>query len=215
VREFSLITAATDAFSRKNTGVDVERSLDRLREVVAFARGADVPGLWFRGYVSVCFGCPYEGTVSADRVRAVVRALAEMEIDEIGISDTIGVATPHDVDRVLNGVLRDISADRIALHMHDTYGMALANIREGLALGIRSFDSSAGGLGGCPYAPGATGNVATEDVLYMLEGMGYRTGVSLDGVVEASRLMSETLGRTLPSRTLAALNAKAARSTAG
>jgi isopropylmalate/homocitrate/citramalate synthase len=211
VQELALITAATDTFSRRNTGVDVAASLDRLRAVVEAARAMRLPHLWLRGYVSVCFVCPFEGRVATERVLDVVRALAEMGIDEIAVSDTIGAATPRDVERVVTACLRELPAERLALHMHDTYGMALANIHAALALGVRSFDASAGGLGGCPYAPGATGNVATEDVLYMLAGGGYQTGVSLERIIEASRLMADALGRSLPSRTLAALNAKAAR----
>lgn len=212
VTDISLITAATDSFSTHNTGVGVRASLDRLREVVEAARARGVPSLWMRGYVSVCFGCPYEGAVSEEAVRGVARALVDMGVDEIGVSDTIGVATPADVDRVLGAVTREVPLERIALHMHDTYGMATTNIARGLALGVRSFDASAGGLGGCPYAPGATGNAATEDVVYMLHGMGYATGISLDRVRRASHLMAYRLGRQLPSRTLRALDAKAARS---
>lgn len=208
---FGLFTAATDTFSQRNTNIDVAGSLDRLRAVALAARAAAPAGLWLRGYISASFVCPYEGPVPTSKVLDVVRALDEMGIDEIGLSDTIGAATPRDVERLVGEVSRVVPTGRIALHMHDTYGMALANIEAGLRLGIRSFDASSGGLGGCPYAPGATGNAATEDVLYLLAGNGFETGVSLDGQRAASHLIAAQLGRALPSRVLAALDAKLSR----
>lgn len=208
---FGLFTAATDSFSQRNTNIDVAGSLERLRAVAKAARVAAPAGLWMRGYISVCFVCPYDGVVDTAKVMDVVRALDDMGIDEIGISDTIGAATPRDVERVVSAALKIVPADRIALHMHDTYGMALANVAEGLRLGIRSFDASSGGLGGCPYAPGATGNVAMEDLLYVLAGDGYETGVSLEGQRAASHIIARHLGRALPSRVLAALDATSAR----
>ena len=208
---FGLFTAATDTFSQRNTNIDVAGSLDRLRAVAQAARAAAPAGLWLRGYISASFVCPYEGPVPTSKVLDVVRALDEMGIDEIGLSDTIGAATPRDVERLVGEALRVVPACRIALHLHDTYGMALANIEAGLRLGIRSFDASSGGLGGCPYAPGATGNAATEDVLYLLAGNGYHTGVSLELQRAASHLIAAHLGRALPSRVLAALDAKSPR----
>lgn len=206
---FGVFTAATDAFSQHNTNIDVAGSLDRLRAVVHAARAAAPAGLWLRGYISVCFVCPYEGPVPTAKVMDVLRVLDDLGFDEIGISDTTGAATPRDVERVVGAALQVVPADRIALHMHDTYGMALANIATGLQLGIRSFDASSGGLGGCPYAPGALGNAATEDVLYLLAGHGFETGVSLEGQRAASHLIAAQLGRRLPSRVLAALDATA------
>ncbi len=208
VTDLALITAATDSFSERNTGVTVAASLDRLRAIVDAVRARGMRNVWMRGYISVCFGCPYEGAVAANAVREVTRALADLGVDEIGVSDTIGVATPANVDRVLDAAEQVVPVERIALHMHDTYGMALANIARAVERGVRSFDASAGGLGGCPYAPGATGNVATEDVVYMLHGMGYATGVSLDGVRSASHVIARALDRPLPSRTLRALDAR-------
>ncbi len=209
---FGLFTAATDSFSQRNTNIDVAGSLERLRAVAAAARAAAPAGLWMRGYISVCFVCPYEGRVATEKVIDVVRALDDMGVDEIGISDTIGAATPRDVERVVSAALRVVPVERIALHMHDTYGMAVANVLEGLRLGVRSFDASSGGLGGCPYAPGATGNLATEDLLYVLENEGLATGVSLDRQRVASHIIAAQLGRALPSRVLRALDTKSARS---
>ncbi len=207
---FGLFTAATDTFSHRNTNIDVAGSLERLRAVAQAARAAAPPGVWLRGYISVCFVCPYEGVVPTAKVLEVVRALDAMGVDEIGISDTIGAATPRDIERVVSAALTVVPIERIALHLHDTYGMALANIAAGLRLGVRSFDASSGGLGGCPYAPGATGNVATEDVLHFLAGEGHDTGVSLEGQRAASHLIAAQLGRPLPSRVLAALDATSA-----
>jgi hydroxymethylglutaryl-CoA lyase len=197
----AVFTAASETFSRKNTNASIAETLERFAPVLAEARDA---GLWCRGYVSTAFGCPYEGAVAETAVREVSMRLLELGVDELSIGDTIGVATPGDVDRVLDALLADIPANRVALHFHDTRGTALANVLAGLQRGIATFDSSAGGLGGCPYAPGAAGNLATEDLLYMLHGMGVETGVSLERVVEASRYLSEATGRIPASRYLQA-----------
>lgn len=200
----ALFTAASETFSRRNTNAGIAETLDRFRPVADAAR-AD--GLWLRGYVSTSFGCPYEGDVPVDAVVKVCTALDGLGVDQIAISDTIGVATPLQVESVVATVARHISIDRLALHFHDTRGTALANVLGGILSGVRTFDASAGGLGGCPYAPGASGNLATEDLLYMLHGLGIRTGVSLDAVVRASRYLQRVTGRASSSRYLDAAGA--------
>jgi hydroxymethylglutaryl-CoA lyase len=197
----AVFTAASETFSRKNTNASIAETLERFAPVLQEARAAS---LWSRGYVSTAFGCPYEGRVSEHAVREVALRLLDLGVDDVSIGDTIGVATPGDVDRVLDALLPEIPEHRIALHFHDTRGTALANVLAGLQRGITTFDSSAGGLGGCPFAPGAAGNLATEDLLYMLHGMGVETGVSLEGVVAASRYLSEATGRMPASRYLQA-----------
>ena len=203
VRDIAVFTAASDTFNRKNINMTVDESLAAQRPVVERAKR---DGLWVRGYVSTCFGCPYEGEVAPERVRDVATALDAMGVDEISLGDTIGVGTPRQVETVVGMLLEKLPSEKLALHFHDTRGTALANVLAGLGMGIAIFDSSAGGLGGCPYAPGASGNLATEDLLYMLDGMGIETGVSLPKVVEASRFIARSLGRELPSRYLHAVS---------
>jgi isopropylmalate/homocitrate/citramalate synthase len=193
----ALFTAASETFSQRNTNASIAETLERFKPVVEVAKHR---GLWTRGYVSTAFGCPFEGDVPVSMVRKVTQQLLDLGIDEISISDTIGVAAPTDVVRVVGTLLGDVAASRLALHFHDTRGTALANVLAGLQLGIHVFDSSAGGLGGCPYAPGAAGNLATEDLLYMLERLGIETGVSLEGVVAASRYLAEASGTSPSSR---------------
>jgi hydroxymethylglutaryl-CoA lyase len=193
----ALFTAASETFSRRNTNASIEETFARFAPVVSEAHAR---GIWVRGYVSTAFGCPYEGAVSFDSVLRVTQRLLEHGVSEVAISDTIGIATPSDVYKLMSSLLREIPVERLALHFHDTRGTALANVLAGLEMGVSTFDSSAGGLGGCPYAPGATGNLATEDLLFMLHGMGIHTGVSLDGVVEASRYIASILKRPPPSR---------------
>ncbi|MGH9365605.1 MAG: hydroxymethylglutaryl-CoA lyase [Thermoanaerobaculia bacterium] len=204
VLEIAVFTAASETFNRHNINAGVDESIERFRPVVDRARREKIR---VRGYVSTAFGCPYEGAVPAEAVREVVQKLLDLPVDEISIGDTIGVATPEGVYEVIDtlygaGVTRGV----LALHFHDTRGTALANVYAGLECGITTFDSSAGGLGGCPYAPGASGNLATEDLLYLLQGLGIETGVSLPGVVAASLAMSAALGRKLPGRYLAAVS---------
>jgi hydroxymethylglutaryl-CoA lyase len=193
----ALFTAASESFSLKNTNATIAQTLDRFRAVIDHTRGS---GLFIRGYVSTAFGCPYEGTIAVERVVRVTHDLLELGVEEVAISDTIGVATPSQVETVLTALTPTVPIDRLALHFHDTRGTALANVLTGLLLGITTFDASAGGLGGCPYAPGAAGNLATEDLVYMLHGLGIETGVSLDAVVAASRFLAETTGRQPVSR---------------
>jgi isopropylmalate/homocitrate/citramalate synthase len=203
VREIAVFTAASETFNHKNINAGVDESIERFRPVVARAKAEKVR---VRGYVSTVFGCPYEGDVAPEAVREVVHKLLDLAVDEISLGDTIGVATPagvYDVIETLyeSGVTRGV----LALHFHDTRGTALANVLAGLQCGVTTFDASAGGLGGCPYAPGASGNLATEDLLYLLEGLGIQTGVTLARVVEASRKLSESLGHRPPGRYLAAV----------
>jgi isopropylmalate/homocitrate/citramalate synthase len=202
VREVAVFTAASETFNRKNINCGIEESIERFRPVVAEAAAEKIR---VRGYISTAFGCPFEGRIEPESVREVVHMLLDLGIEEISIGDTIGVATPNQVYDVMetlyaSGVTRDV----IALHFHDTRGTALANVCAGLDCGVTIFDSSAGGLGGCPFAPGATGNVATEDLLYLLEGLGVSTGISLSGVAGASAYLAAATGRRPPSRYLAA-----------
>ena len=199
VSAIAIFTAASDAFNLKNTNATIDASIRRFDE---FAGAAKSAGMFVRGYISTCFGCPYEGRVDPGKVAEVVRRLIDLGCDEISLGDTIGVAVPSQVDDVLAAVSAHADVSRIAVHFHDTRGTALANVLRALQLGVTIVDSSAGGLGGCPYAPGASGNLATEDLLYMLHGMGVETGIDLDKVAAASRLIASRLGRELPSRYL-------------
>jgi hydroxymethylglutaryl-CoA lyase len=197
VSEIGIFAAASEAFSRKNINQSVDESLVTYAGVCA--RAGEL-GIRVRGYVSTAFGCPFEGPVSPARVAEVASALIDMGAFEVAVSDTIGIAHPGDVPRVVHAVGARVPLERIALHFHDTRGMALANVLTALDLGIATFDSSAGGLGGCPYAPGATGNLATEDLVYMLDGLGIGTGVDLNALLEASAFMESRVGHPLPSR---------------
>ena len=202
-REIAVFTAASETFNRHNINAGVDESIERFRPVAARARAEKIR---VRGYVSTAFGCPYEGEVSPEAVREVTHKLLDLGVDEISIGDTIGVATPADVYEVIEALYDSgLSRGILALHFHDTRGTALANVFAGLQCGVTTFDASAGGLGGCPYAPGASGNLATEDLLYMLEGLGVATGVSLPKVVEASRELAGHLGHRPPGRYLAAV----------
>lgn len=203
VREIAVFTAASETFNRHNINAGVDESIERFRPVVSRAREEKIR---VRAYVSTAFGCPYEGAVSPDAVREIVHKLLDLPVDEISIGDTIGVATPagvYDVIETLydSGVTRAV----LALHFHDTRGTGLANVYAGLQCGVPTYDSSAGGLGGCPYAPGAAGNLATEDLIYLLQGLSIETGISLLKVVEASRFLAQALGRRPPGRYLAAV----------
>jgi hydroxymethylglutaryl-CoA lyase len=199
--EIAVFTAASETFNRRNTNATIDESFDRF---AAFVPDAKREGLRVRGYVSTCFGCPYEGAVPPARVVDVARRLVDLGCDEVSIGDTIGVAVPTQVADLLGRLKRAVPLDRVAVHLHDTRGTALANVLAALQVGVSVADSSAGGLGGCPYAPGASGNLATEDLLYMLHGMGIETGVDLTAVAEASQALGARLGRTLPSRYLQA-----------
>ena len=202
VDEVAVFTGASEAFVQHNINTSIAGSIVNFRPVVEMAREA---GKRVRGYISTAFGCPYEGRVAPEAVAHVVDLLLDLGVDELSIGDTIGVATPNQVVNVTELLLARMPAERLAMHFHDTRGTALANVLAALQLGIRIFDSSTGGLGGCPYAPGASGNLATEDLLYMLHGLGIETGVSLDAVVDASRFLASVRGSQPASRYYAAV----------
>ena len=208
VTDVAVFAAASETFSRRNINQSIAESLDNYREVI---QQAGASGVRVRGYLSTAFGCPFEGDVPIDRVVSVTERLLEDGVFEVAISDTIGIAHPGQVRSVLTALLATVPAEQVALHFHDTRGTALVNVTAALEFGIQTFDSSAGGLGGCPYAPGASGNLATEDLLYVLHGLGYETGVSLDGVIDAVRPIETLVGHRLPSRVFQARAATAAR----
>ena len=199
VREVAVFTAASEAFVRRNINMTTEESLAAFREVIDLAKRQ---ACRVRAYVSTAWWCPYTGRVSPENVRRIAVALYEMGCYEISLGDTIGAATPGEVITLLDLLIRDLPVATLAVHFHDTRGTALANVLAALAGGICTVDASAGGLGGCPFAPGASGNLATEDLLYMLHGMGIETGVALASVVEASRWLAPLLDHPLPSRFL-------------
>ena len=208
VNEVGIFAAASDSFSQRNINQDVEASLDTYRAVCARASELKIR---VRGYVSVAFGCPFEGEVAPARVAQVAEALMNMGVFEVAISDTIGIAHPGRIRGVVAVVAERVPLHKVALHLHDTRGTALANVLSALELGITTFDASAGGLGGCPYAPGATGNLATEDLVYMLNGLGIETGVDLAALVQASAFIEPRVGHPLPSRYYRASVASAAQ----
>ena len=194
----AVFTAATDAFTLANIGMTVAESLVAFEPVLIRAREL---GWWRRGYVSTAFGCPYTGRVAPTRVVEVALSLLELGVDEVCFGDTIGVGVPAQVTAMTGlAVEAGIALDRIAFHFHDTRGTALANVAAGLDAGVRCFDSSSGGTGGCPYAPGAAGNLATEDLVYFLEASGWTSGVSLEGILEAARFIADALGRPLATK---------------
>ncbi len=194
VNEVAVFTGASETFVQHNINTSIARSIENFRPVTQMAREA---GIRIRGYISTAFGCPYEGPVAPEAVVSVASKLIELGVDELSLGDTIGVGTPNQVVDLIIHLRDHLPLGRVAMHFHDTRGTALANVLAALGHGIAIFDSSAGGLGGCPYAPGASGNLATEDLLYMLNGMGIQTGVSLDGVVEASQYLAH-VRRTAP-----------------
>jgi hydroxymethylglutaryl-CoA lyase len=206
VSEIAIFAASTETFSRKNINQSIDESLTTYRQVCDRAHAA---GLRVRGYLSTAFGCPFEGDVPPDRVAEVAARIVDLGVFEVSVSDTIGIAHPGQVPRVLDAVLARVPVEKVALHFHDTRGTALANVLTALPFGIRTFDASAGGLGGCPYAPGAAGNLATEDLIYMLDGLGIETGVSLNAVTDASAFIESRLDHRLPSRYSQAIRSKA------
>ena len=209
--EVVVFGAATEAFSQRNINCSVAESIERFRPVVAAAHAA---GVKVRGAVSCALGCPYQGEVSADEVEQVVRLMHGIGVDHVGIADTIGVGTPARVQAALERALRHYPLAEVSGHFHDTYGQALANILASLQMGVHVFDTSIAGLGGCPYAKGATGNVATEDVVFMLHGMGIATGLDLEALVDAGAFISGVLGRPPVSRVSRALLARRAAAAA-
>jgi hydroxymethylglutaryl-CoA lyase len=199
IRRIAVFTAASETFTQKNIGMSIAQSLETFADVLDAAR---VQNISARAYVSTAFVCPYEGDVPREKVRDVAEALLSMGVDEVAVSDTLGAAAPRDVQHTIGYLLHTIPPEKIALHFHDTYGTALANVYAGLQLGITTFDASAGGLGGCPFAPGAAGNLATEDLVYMLDRMNIESGVDLLAVARASRIIESVLGCALPARQL-------------
>jgi len=204
-RVVSVFAAASEGFSRANINCSIDESIERFKPVMARAK-AD--GVKVRGYISTVLGCPFDGEVKPKTVADVAKALWDLGCYEVSLGDTIGVGTPTKAKAMLRAVSDHVPMKKLAMHFHDTYGQALANLYAGMEEGVRVIDSAAGGLGGCPYAPGATGNVATEDVVYMLEGMGIRTGVDMSKLLAATNEITALIGRTPVSRVANALNAK-------
>jgi isopropylmalate/homocitrate/citramalate synthase len=197
VDEIAIFASASQTFSRKNINQTIAESLAAYAHV---CEEAAAEGMRIRGYLSTAFGCPFEGAVPPATVADLAARLIDLGVYEVALSDTIGVAHPGQVPAVIDAVVRRVPLDRIGLHFHDTRGTALVNVYAGLQSGVTTFDASAGGLGGCPFAPGAAGNLATEDLLYMLDGLGIETGVRLDDVMAASRPMEALVAHPLPSR---------------
>lgn len=204
-REIAVFAAASESFSRANINCSIAESIERFKPVMTRAK---VDGIRVRGYVSCVLGCPYEGQIKLQAVVEVAKALWDLGCHEISLGDTIGVGTPVKTRQLLRAVAGAVPMARLAMHFHDTYGQALANLYAGMEEGARVIDSAAGGLGGCPFALGATGNVATEDIVYMLEGMGIKTGVDMAKLVAATNQISKLIGRAPASRVANALNAK-------
>ncbi len=202
VNRIAVFTAASDAFTQKNINCSVAESLDRFAPLIQAAKDA---GLAVRGYISTIVACPYAGPIAPGAVADVTERLLKLGCDDISLGDTIGVARPREINAILDAVLPSIPAERLALHCHDTYGQALANILQGLNRGIRTFDSAVAGLGGCPYARGATGNLATEDLIYLLEGQGLPTGVNLEAVCRIGNDICNTLNRRTTSKVAQAM----------
>jgi hydroxymethylglutaryl-CoA lyase len=208
MREIAVFLSASETHNKRNVNKTIAETLAAFRDVIDPARAA---GCRVRAYLSTAFGCPYEGEVDPHKVREIALTLRDMGVYQISISDTIGVANPWQVQKVLELILADLPLEQAAVHFHDTQGTALANCTVALSLGITTIDSAIGGLGGCPYAPGAAGNLATEDVVSMLHGMGIETGIDLDRLIDCSRLAASLVGHELPSKYLKAHLGKQAR----
>ena len=205
IKRIAVFTAASETFAKKNLNMTIQESLNVFKEVV---KSALEKGMSIRGYISTCFVCPYEGDIKKEKVLDLTGALIEMGVDEVSIGDTIGSASPKDVFETIGFVLNNIPKEKIALHFHDTYGAALANVTAGLELGITTYDSSAGGLGGCPYAPGASGNLATEDLVDFLNKHNIQSGIDVEKLSKASLFMQNVLEKQLPSKVLQKLLTK-------
>ena len=208
VKSIAIFTAASESFNERNINMSIDASFENFGQVVPRARQE---GMRVRGYVSTAFGCPYEGEVPPEKVLEVCARLLDLGCYEVSVGDTIGVGTPMQVQGVIGMLLQVIPANRLAMHFHDTRGTALANTLAALEMGIATFDSSSGGLGGCPYAPGASGNMATEDLVYMLDNMAIETGVDLNRLVAASQIIAPYLDHPLPGRYLQACTRAAAK----
>lgn len=203
--EVAIFAAASEAFSQKNINCSIAESIERFAPIMEAARASNVP---VRGYVSCIAGCPYEGVIAPAKVADVSQQLSDAGCYEISLGDTIGTGTPAHIEQVIDAVTRHLPVSKLALHAHDTYGQALANIYRALQLGVSVFDSSVAGLGGCPYAKGASGNVATEDLIYLLDGLGIEHGIHLQAVVDAGQRMCDLLDRPNNSKVARALLAK-------
>lgn len=197
VQSVAIFGSASESFSKKNINCSIEESFERFEKVMEMAKKRKIK---VRGYLSMCFGCPFEGEISEAQVVKLVKRMVKMGVYEVSIGDTIGVADPKQVKRLVSKLLKAVGAKKLAMHFHDTRGTAMANVLASLELGIRTFDSSLGGLGGCPYAPAATGNVATEDVVYMLHRMGFDTGLDIEKLITTNKWMTGEIGHELPSR---------------
>jgi hydroxymethylglutaryl-CoA lyase len=197
IGEVAVFLSVSETHNKKNVNKTVADTLAAFEDTIGPAREA---GMRVRGYLSTVWGCPYEGDVDPKKALAIARKLVDMGVYQVSLSDTIGVGTPRQTERILEMVLAEIPREKIAMHMHDTRGTALANVLVGLELGVRDFDASVGGLGGCPYAPGAAGNLATEDLVFMLQGMGVKTGVDLERLWEAGKVAESVVGRPLPGK---------------
>jgi hydroxymethylglutaryl-CoA lyase len=197
LKEVAIFLSASETHNQKNTNKSIERSLQVFEELIPVARDA---GMRVRAYVSTVWGCPYEGPVDPKRALAITRDLIRWGVYQVSLGDTIGVGTPLETQRICELFLHEFASEQLALHFHDTRGTALSNVLVGLMAGIRTFDASVGGLGGCPYAPGAAGNLATEDLVYMLDGMGLETGVDLEALVAAGQVAERVVGRKLPGK---------------
>lgn len=199
IKKIAVFTACSETFNKRNINMTIKESIDNFKPIVESSLKNK---MLVRGYISTCFVCPYEGEIKKEKVLEVALALLDMGAYEVSIGDTIGAASPKDVFETVEYLLTRIPREKIALHFHDTYGTALANIVSGLELGISTYDSSCGGLGGCPYAPGASGNLATEDLIYLLDRMGIQSGIDLKKLVEASVFIQDIIGHPLPSKQL-------------
>jgi hydroxymethylglutaryl-CoA lyase len=197
MKHVAIFASASESFARKNINCTIEESFVRFQEVMKLAKEN---GVKVRGYLSMCFGDPFEGDISEGQVVRLTKKLIDLGVYEVSIGDTVGIADPAQVKRLTLKLIDAVGADRLAMHFHDTRGTAMANVLAALELGIRTFDSSLGGLGGCPFAPAATGNVATEDVVYMLHRMGFATGLDLEKLIVVNKWMQEKIGHELPSR---------------
>jgi hydroxymethylglutaryl-CoA lyase len=197
VAEIAVFVSASETHNKKNVNKSVAETLSTFAETIAPAREF---GMRVRGYVSTVWGCPYEGEVDPKRALFIAKRLIDMGCYQVALSDTIGAGTPRQTEEILRMAIPEIGPEKIAMHMHDTRGTALANVLMGLEMGIRNFDASVAGMGGCPYAPGAAGNLATEDLVYLLQGMGITTGIDLDRLVEAGKVAESVVGRSLPGK---------------
>jgi hydroxymethylglutaryl-CoA lyase len=197
IKEVAIVLSASETHNEKNTNKSIARSLEVFEELIPVARDA---GMRVRAYVSTVWGCPYEGAVDPQRALDITRELIRWGVYQVSLGDTIGVGTPLQTERICELFLAEVAPEQLALHFHDTRGTALSNVLVGLMAGIRTFDASVGGLGGCPYAPGASGNLATEDLVFMLHGMGLETGIDLEALVAAGQVAERIVGRKLPGK---------------